>query len=239
MEQQLIVTSGEKHVIECLVSLGISFATRALAVGDMAVGDTYLVERKTVPDLLASFKDGRYADQKERLCRVRDETGCQIVYIIEGGMQNDQVRGAIFSLQANANFIVYQTAGVRQTAEVLQYLCNRSEQKSKRGPSTVPQAISDLKLRPGDKLLKEQWLAHAIAIMPSLSEASGRAVQREYPSMKHLLHMLENCSEEEGVGRLSALKPNKRCLGKKQAAMIRECVLFGTTPLESTSTDQR
>lgn len=41
------------------------------------------VERKTLPDFAASFKDGRYANRLKML-DLRDRTGCQLFFFVEG-----------------------------------------------------------------------------------------------------------------------------------------------------------
>lgn len=68
-----------------------SVAAENLDVGDFWIcrdGSTapdVVVERKTVLDLIASLKDGRYANQKVRLAKfVKDHPNTRVIFLIEG-----------------------------------------------------------------------------------------------------------------------------------------------------------
>ena len=64
---------------------GVTFA--ALEVGDFRIeagGRTVIIERKTLPDLAASIKDGRYREQKARLLAACEAAHALAVYAIEG-----------------------------------------------------------------------------------------------------------------------------------------------------------
>lgn len=56
--------------------------------GDGAVPDRpdIIFERKTLPDMCASIKDGRYREQRLRLQAARERHGCVLVYVLEGGV---------------------------------------------------------------------------------------------------------------------------------------------------------
>lgn len=42
------------------------------------------IERKSLEDYSASIKDGRLTSQKEKMLKMREETGCSLIYIVEG-----------------------------------------------------------------------------------------------------------------------------------------------------------
>ena len=63
--------------------------TQVLHIGDILVKtdegkDVMIIERKTLADLLASIKDGRYEEQSHRLKHASGFPSHNIVYIIEG-----------------------------------------------------------------------------------------------------------------------------------------------------------
>jgi ERCC4-type nuclease len=64
----------------------IKFSVVPLDVGDFRFSHDdnviVVIERKTINDLSQSIKDGRYSDQKHRMCDVYNKS--QLMYIIEG-----------------------------------------------------------------------------------------------------------------------------------------------------------
>lgn len=84
---------------------------------------TMIIERKTNRDLLASFRDTRYKEQKKRLLK----TGAnQIIYIIETRGTNilyeEGVMGAILSMTLRDNIKVFTTNTLRDTAYLVRIL---------------------------------------------------------------------------------------------------------------------
>jgi len=85
---QLVIDSRESRLCDALKTLGVSFQTAGLDVGDFMIqneaGEPLLVaERKSLADFAASNADGRYREQRARLMAVRG-SGVAVVYILEG-----------------------------------------------------------------------------------------------------------------------------------------------------------
>lgn len=88
---EIIVDDREKAVVPYLEQYAnkttIPYKIQRNEVGDYAI--TYLgyilmiIERKTWEDLSASFRDGR-KNNVQKLIELRNRTGCQIAYLIEG-----------------------------------------------------------------------------------------------------------------------------------------------------------
>lgn len=72
---------------------GSNFVVSQLDIGDIQVtidgSSVLLIERKTLADLEASVKDGRYKEQKNRAMALRASTGCKLIYLIEGDFDYD------------------------------------------------------------------------------------------------------------------------------------------------------
>lgn len=147
---RLVVDVRERALVESLsflMRVPEELDVRALDVGDaQLVADTathtaeeqevvVIVERKTLPDLCASIKDGRYREQKARL---RDEVArrrpCVAAYVLECfssfgkgmddaarrcGMSGDALRTVLLDLQFRQDIRVLCTASVEDTAELL------------------------------------------------------------------------------------------------------------------------
>lgn len=88
---EIVVDDREKAVVPYLAQYAskttIDYKVQRNEVGDYAI--TYkgyilmIIERKTWVDLSASFRDGRKGNV-QKLIELRNRTGCQIAYLIEG-----------------------------------------------------------------------------------------------------------------------------------------------------------
>ena len=115
---KLYVDNRERAVIEHLD--GILFETIQLDIGDFQFWEDdrllMVIERKTYADLAASIKDGRYAEQKFRLDELRTNSGCSVVFFIEGkkprknsvvsGIPMRTLESALVSMMCNACQVV-------------------------------------------------------------------------------------------------------------------------------------
>ena len=82
-------------------------------------GPDVIIERKTIADMVASLKDGRYAEQKARLdaCPVPNHN---IMFLIEGPRTGaDHVHAAVFSLFYNHGFGVLFSCTVGDSARII------------------------------------------------------------------------------------------------------------------------
>jgi ERCC4-type nuclease len=116
------------HEIEVLVE--------NLPIGDIIISDTdknelVIIERKTVNDLLASIKDGRYEEQSHRLSGSSFHNH-NIIYLLEGdvnkvnrfknnSMDKTILYSSMFSLNYYKGFSVLRTSSIEETAFLI---CN-------------------------------------------------------------------------------------------------------------------
>ncbi len=112
----------------------VSFVIQRISVGDYSVlapsGETLaVIERKTLEDFNASFKDGRHLN-KQKLIDERAATGCRIIYIIEGdpfpkptdiysGIPYKFTESSIFHMMIRDNITVLRTRDTLGTAQTL------------------------------------------------------------------------------------------------------------------------
>jgi len=120
-----------------------------LPLGDIIIYDNnneerVIIERKTVKDLAASIKDGRYTEQSFRL------DGCtqhnhNIYYLIEGNLDGfkhytDQrinqnvLWSAIVSLNYFKGFSVIKTESLKESCDFIVCLCNKLEKDKDKKP---------------------------------------------------------------------------------------------------------
>jgi len=122
--------------------MDISFEPVTLDIGDIDIqgikGQRFLFERKTVEDLAASLRDGRFKEQKDRLLGVlQREPMTAIAYIIEGRLGFNLKRvirgrvtvGSLVSLlntlQLRYRIPVVFTGGISETSIYIQCIMNR------------------------------------------------------------------------------------------------------------------
>jgi ERCC4-type nuclease len=110
--------------------------TEALPIGDIVISndteDKIIIERKTIADLLASIKDGRYEEQSYRLNGLPHHNH-NIVYLIEGdvnrinrfknnfALDKQIAYSSMFSLNYYKGFSVFRSFSLEETATII---CN-------------------------------------------------------------------------------------------------------------------
>ena len=117
----------------------IELLTENLLLGDIKIevhDHHLLIERKTVDDLLASIKDGRYDEQSYRLRSLEKE---HIYYFIEGKVRKSQqiVYSSILSLNYFKGFSVIKTDDLKETANMILYFSLKLNREEKKSPFVV------------------------------------------------------------------------------------------------------
>ncbi len=144
----LCVDYRERGLLEKLNGMG---EKNDLAIQNLDLGDVQFVEgesvhiileRKSIRDLAASIKDGRYMEQKQRLLGYRERHPCtKVGYILEGyytfspsfsasNMSNKVLSGAIINSMIRDGFQVWSTRDEMDTA----YLVDNMHQRFNKEP---------------------------------------------------------------------------------------------------------
>ena len=96
-----------------------------------------IIERKSVADLLASVKDGRYAEQSYRLGNCFPNRH-NIVYLIEGQVR-DHDKKLVFSCMASLNyfkgFSITRTVSLAETAQYIEITADKIARELGKGSS--------------------------------------------------------------------------------------------------------
>jgi len=128
-ERERILYEKLLEIHSTVVGSPIQIIKKVLVLGDIVLehsdGKTaLLIERKTIPDLLASIRDSRYEEQSYRLIHSSGVPRHNIVYLIEGIMNqvtNPKDRVLVYSSITSLNyykgFSIFRTASVQETAE--------------------------------------------------------------------------------------------------------------------------
>jgi ERCC4-type nuclease len=148
---RLIIDKREHDLIEkCELMINLepnytTIETDVLDIGDILVKtdegkDVMLVERKSLQDLLASIKDGRYEEQSHRLKHSSGFPPHNVVYLIEGmfstlrtKLEKKLIISAMASLNYFKGFSVLRTSGLQETADVLIHMADKIDRNFMKG----------------------------------------------------------------------------------------------------------
>jgi len=102
-----------------------------------------VIERKTLMDLIASIKDGRYEEQSYRLLNSSGFPPHSIIYLIEGmfsqlnnPIEKKMVQSAMTSLNFFKGNSIHRTLTMHETAEWILYMADKIERELLKG--TLP-----------------------------------------------------------------------------------------------------
>jgi ERCC4-type nuclease len=210
----LIIDNRENKLIEEINKLRTSHLsfqkicveTKNLDLGDVNIKVNHhdiLIERKSVDDLLASIKDGRYEEQSFRLQSVKDQQ--HIYYVIEGKVKSQQqtVYSSILSLNYFKGFSVLKTQDVKETAEMLLYFCVKLEKeknKKKKEDTEASTSISytSVMKKKSDNITQQNFGEIVLCQIPTVNHTFAKVIMEHYD--RNLLKLID------------ALKENRKCL---------------------------
>lgn len=148
---RLIIDNREHDLIpicQNMISADPNYVTievESLSLGDILVKtdegkDVMIVERKSLQDLLASIKDGRYEEQSHRMKNASGFPAHNVVYIIEGmysslrtPLEKKLIISTIASLNYFKGFSVIRTSSIYETAETMIYMANKIDRNFMNG----------------------------------------------------------------------------------------------------------
>lgn len=150
---KIILDNRENSLYEKCVTLlnntksqDLILSKEVLLLGDISIQtnegkDIVLIERKSIQDLLASIKDGRYEEQSHRLIHSSGIPRHNIQYIIEGGLsflnpaEKKLVFSAMTSLSLFKGFSVLRTTSLQETADYIISMSDKINRELNKGRS--------------------------------------------------------------------------------------------------------
>ena len=186
-----------------------------LELGDIVICDNndnevLIIERKTLKDLGASIKDGRYKEQSFRL----NQCSCHnhnIIYLIEGlipffkegrGITKNKLRSAILELNHFKGFTVLRTPHINESAEFILQIANKLQNTWYKGfycdGSKNNVTYSEVVKRTKKGNVNPENIGEImLSQIPKVSVAISRVIMSEYNKLSDLI---------------AALKENPKCL---------------------------
>lgn len=250
----IILDIREAKLIDMATSSKTNFTKKQLDIGDIHLIKTdknnnnsnsnsniLVIERKSVPDLLASIKDGRYKEQKTRLNGLLNQG--QIggwFYIVEGIRQylfTEQTKtyyGFIISTQLRDNIQVIHTNDPRDTWKFIERLSQRFEkdnfnifktqnQNQNQNHNQQPiNYVESIKAVKKDNITPKISQVMAFGTIPGVSYKIGEAILKKYNTMADLFDTYLGIETEEEKEKLleDIQISEKRKLGKNLSTKI-------------------
>jgi ERCC4-type nuclease len=235
---EIVVDTRERELPAALAASGaMTTSVSPLDVGDVEVwvgGERALVvERKTLSDLAASVKDGRYAEQKARMLATT-EGGAVVMYAIEvgsfatafafdgrmrdglGGLPAATLQGCVVSMLLDARSVL--TRDVADTAAFVLRAARRLAKRAAVARTSYADcaAAASVAPRKRDNVDPAACFRHQIAQLPGVSVKLAGTVCDAFGSMGALYARLLPLPDEERVAAFAALP----LIGPKKAAQL-------------------
>lgn len=174
-----------------------------------------IFERKTIEDLHASVKDGRYREQRVRLKMLQqDQQNIKIVYIIEGDVRKlkPYAESALQNLVVYHNIYIMHTYNTEQTTRIL---CNIYNKLCRNYTPTDNQDVKIVQFKKKKQHHDRSIFETMLTAINGISIPIARAITSIYPSPRHLTLALEKnpdiligipINEKRTIGRATATK---------------------------------
>lgn len=182
-----------------------------LDIGDIHICDNsnnilVIFERKTIPDLLSSIKDGRYSEQSLRLSE-NNIHNHNIYYLIEGNINKYHNENLIYSTLCSISyfkgFSIYRTSSLNETFKFLLQFYRKIE-KDKRigyydGNNTSKEEVdycSIIKAKKKDNINPDNILKILLIQIPGVSDKIALTIYDKYKKLDNLLYTINNNHDE-------------------------------------------
>jgi len=236
MELLLLVDNRESKCIEVLNeilsiktdsknknknNININIKCENLVYGDFQIqlnGETlFLFERKTLEDLLASIKDGRYKNQKANVLSSFHHT--QYYYIVEGKIgynhnpskvEDKIIHSAIINTQLRDKISCFYTSSWKETVELIISVVMRiqkdpNEYQTKYNEESKQPIVEKQIISKKVDSFSQCWKVQLCQV-PDISEKSAESIVQLYPTMKSFFTAFCNLSKEEAINELNKIK---------------------------------
>jgi ERCC4-type nuclease len=211
----------------------------SLDIGDIQIvynnKIVHIYERKTLADLLASIKDNRYKEQKNRLFEMNKGNEIKINYIIEefkgyNNINDSSIIGSLCSLTLINDFGMFYTKDVKDTYFLIIEIINRFVKnpdkflnECKNNQNSESNIIVSKKK--SANITRNNMLVILLSQIPGISNKIASTILLYHSTMSDLILKLNEYTEvKDKVNYLSKLKfeDNSRSIGVKTSEKIIE-----------------
>jgi ERCC4-type nuclease len=225
---ELVLDCRERDLYNACTSLiktnenfkDIKLSSKNLELGDIIIKDSdkelLIIERKSISDLVASIKDGRYTEQSFRL-NALEHHNHNIIYLIEGSVgkytEKQMVFSAMFSMNYYKGFSVFRSFNLDETAYIVCNAALKMKKEKTKDPFYKNSEVSQLSSEICDEekeepkycsVIKKQKNANitpdnfgeiVLCQIPSVNSVTAIAIMKEYKTINNLIEKLKENSE--------------------------------------------
>jgi len=245
--QLLIDLREPKSLVSYIISLNemsnskITIIQKNLTIGDYIFYDEVsnkellIIERKSLADLEASIKDGRYNEQSFRLNEANLHNH-NIIYLLEGAIikYNPKFRStlysSLFSLNYYKGFTVINVLNQTETGDILMAFASKLLRENKPGfycdisniENNNINYISTLKTAKKSHINSTNIFQLMLMQIPGISNVSALALSNEFKNMENLLNALksDNIENLENIKLASGRKLNKKIVASLKENLV-------------------
>lgn len=258
----IILDNRETKLIDVLKNIKICKSNQTkqeLSVKQLELGDIhiyldniiiYIIERKTIGDLLSSLNDGRYKEQKLRVkSSLKNDIKyqhCQYLYLIEGYVEdyNDILKkkyyGTLISLQFRDKIQIIKTDNLNESCNFLTRLKNRLETKndfvfikekttlkSVDNQNQNQEYLNSIKSKKKNNINPQNCQILFLNVIPGISINIATKIIEKYKTIQKLIEFYKKCktNEEQAVMLKDIQLTQKRKLGNVLSKRILEFLM--------------
>ena len=230
----------EKELIKLLTNDGFNLETENLDLGDIQFVDLdtkeiiIIIERKTLNDLSASIKDGRYKEQKERLIHSLNNRVRKIM-LIEGNdfenftLSDKTYNSVIINTLIRDNIHIHKTKNINDTIEFIQnIMLNLSKYYEELREEVINNNIikdgteHNIQQTKKDNLTPEVCFRNMLCQINGISSTIANLYVKKYKNMKDFINIL-GINDNQSIIKILADEKNEnnnRRVGEKLAEKI-------------------
>jgi ERCC4-type nuclease len=251
-EQSVINILTEKGIMNHNLEVQSEFDIniKNLIIGDFVFKEDesvhYIIERKTINDLCASIKDGRFTEQKRRLSETIEDQS-KIIFVIEGDrnkilpiykIPKSTIDSAIQNLIFKHKYKVIFSDSIEETIENIMLLYKKLTNNDFESKGSVIKTIKK------SDYLNQNIFTNMLCAIPGVSTKIAKIISYKYKNMNELIQAYNEINNEINnggkAGKAESLLANiqlseKRKLGMSLSIKIYKS-LFESSLLESKDT---
>jgi ERCC4-type nuclease len=210
----------------------ISLNVIQLHLGDLIINNKVIIERKTLTDLAASIKDGRYREQSFRLQKSLEE-GYKVIYMIEGNMDlyvgtlpKDTLTRTFYSLM-NKGFNVFLTKNVKDSAYFILQFAEKIKDTTIETTNTITNEINYENIegvihkQKNTNLTRDNISIFMLSQLPGISSITATIIMDKYKHISNLIKEL--ATDPECLEKFEYINP-KNNKPKKLNKNIIKCI---------------
>jgi ERCC4-type nuclease len=220
---KIIIDNRENNLIKLLKAFSkeknfnFTIEVEKLELGDIIIQndngeDAIIIERKTIADLAASIRDGRYKEQSYRL-NGNSLHNHNIIYLIEGNInhysdkytkiKNSAIYTSMFSLNFYKGFSVIRSFSINETVDIILNFADKFSRENKEGfyskkhlnnqSENFPENtyVDVAKKVKKDNITSDNIGTIILSQIPGVSVKTASIIMKNYDSLSDMMRNLE------------------------------------------------